>query len=248
MATLTRAILGILVLLVVSRRDALAGMPSVTPADISREIRGMQSGLSDLAYQRLEVVSFFLLGLLGCAWVIQRVWNGLRRDFPRLPRLSFARALGFIVLWGLLFVVVLTMISGARELMTPGAWIKEGLTYKLARPSAPPPIEDEIRARVEAITRLGRRLVSIAESRERVVPPDAESLIEAPLWQLPSPPGGRYHYVAGRLHREGSFEGGTPLVYEPDSVGPDRLVFTNDQVLMWLPAVEIDRLLSEKTP
>ncbi len=37
-----------------------------------------------------------------------------------------------MIIWGLLFVLVLTMISGARELMTPGAWEKEGFTYVLA--------------------------------------------------------------------------------------------------------------------
>jgi hypothetical protein len=80
-----------------------------------------QTGLNEVARQRLEVVSFFLLGLLACAAVIRSLWNGLRKDFPILPRLSYARALGMIVLWGLLFVLVLTMITGASELMTPGA-------------------------------------------------------------------------------------------------------------------------------
>jgi hypothetical protein len=32
-----------------------------------------------------------------------------------------------------LFLLVLTMISGARELMTPGAWEKKGFTYQLVR-------------------------------------------------------------------------------------------------------------------
>lgn len=249
MATLMRPALGIFILLILSGRDALAGMPRITLADVSQGIRGVyESGLTDLAYRRLEVISFFLLGLLGCTWVIQRVWNGLRKDFPTLPRLSFARALGFIVLWGLLFVIVLTMISGARELMTPGAWVKEGLTYKLARLSPPPPIEDEIRARVEAISRLGDRLVSIAEKQGRVSPPDAETLIEDPLWRLPSPPGGRYLYVGGQLFNRKFSSSEMPLVYEPDSVGSDRLVFTEDQSVIWLPAAEIDRRLSGRTP
>jgi hypothetical protein len=64
------------------------------------------------------------------------VWNGLRRDFAWLPYLSYFKACCVVVLWGLLFVVVLTMISGARELMTPGAWEKNGLTYKLREDTA----------------------------------------------------------------------------------------------------------------
>jgi hypothetical protein len=88
--------------------------------------------LTDLARQRVEVISFFVVALLLAAGAIQSLWNMLRRDFTRLPRLGYGRALGVVVLWGLLFVVVLAMISGARELMTPGAWQRDGATYRLA--------------------------------------------------------------------------------------------------------------------
>src|SRR4051812_6710295 len=74
--------------------DACAGMPMVL--------------LSDLARMRLQTISFFLLVLLICTWIIQRIWNSLARDFPRLPRLDFARAMGLVTIWGLLFVLVLT--------------------------------------------------------------------------------------------------------------------------------------------
>lgn len=96
---------------------AVAGMPSLT--------------LSDAAQLRGQGISFFLLGIVLSALAIQGIWNRLRRDFPILPRLSFDRALGAVILWGLLFVLVLTMVSGARELMTPGAWEKTGVTYRL---------------------------------------------------------------------------------------------------------------------
>ena len=84
---------------------ALAGMPSIT--------------LSDLARMRIQTISFFLLVFLLCSWIVHRIWNGLGKDFSWLPVLSFRRAMGLVALWGLLFVLVLTMISGARELMTP---------------------------------------------------------------------------------------------------------------------------------
>lgn len=92
--------------------------------------------LAELARLRLETISFFLLVLFLSALGVKWVWNSLRGDFPRLPRLSYGKALGLVGLWGLLFVVVLAMISGARELMTPGAWErKEGeVTYKLKGP------------------------------------------------------------------------------------------------------------------
>ena len=74
---------------------------------------------------RFQTISFFLLLFLLCSWVIKWIWNAARSDFPRLPHLSFRRAMGLVAVWGLLFLLVLTMISGARELMTPGAWKKE---------------------------------------------------------------------------------------------------------------------------
>lgn len=95
--------------------------------------------LSKLAKLRLDAISFFLVCLLASGWAVQLVWNSLAKDFPKLPRISYLRSLGLIWLWGLLFLLVLTMISGARELMTPGAWKKNGLTYQLAEPATPPP-------------------------------------------------------------------------------------------------------------
>jgi len=98
--------------------SAMAGMPAPFQ-------------LTEIARMRLEAISFFLVVLLVMAVLVQLVWNGLRGAFTRLPRLSYWKALGLVFLWGLLFSVVLSMISGARELMTPGAWEKQGATYRL---------------------------------------------------------------------------------------------------------------------
>ena len=87
--------------------------------------------LRAMAKMRLENISFFLLVFLLVAAAVQVIWNFLRTDFPRLPRLSYPKAVGLMTLWGLLFVIVLTMISGARELLTPGAWEQDGATYRL---------------------------------------------------------------------------------------------------------------------
>ncbi|MEZ6041566.1 MAG: hypothetical protein R3C20_13760 [Planctomycetaceae bacterium] len=99
----------------------IAGMPMVTLTDVGR--------------MRLSTVSFFLLLILLSAAGIRSLWNGLRSDFPQLPEISFCTSVRGVLLWGIMFVVVLTMISGARELMTPGAWVKKGLTYQLAEES-----------------------------------------------------------------------------------------------------------------
>ncbi|HQR42903.1 MAG TPA: hypothetical protein PLX97_09470, partial [Gemmatales bacterium] len=99
---------------------AFAGMPSYD--------------FTDLAKARIDTISFFLVGYLLIAWGVQWFWNDMRAVFPKLPKLSYRRALMLLTIWALLFVVVLTMISGARELLTPGAWEKTGATYKLAEP------------------------------------------------------------------------------------------------------------------
>ena len=102
--------------------QALAGMPSPV--------------LSDWAEIRVETISFFVVLLLICTAVIRWLWNYLAKDFPALPRLGYGKTLAGVVLVGLLLAVVLTMIAAARELLTPGAWQKQGLLYKVA---APPP-------------------------------------------------------------------------------------------------------------
>jgi hypothetical protein len=126
------ALLGLVVSLSL-QPTAWAGMAAPTLEDIPRLLT-----LSNMAKLRLDAISFFVVCLLGIAWAIQRVWNSLAKDFPRLPRISYWRCLGLMGLWGLLFLLVLTMISGARELMTPGAWKKNGLTYQLTEPTNGP--------------------------------------------------------------------------------------------------------------
>jgi hypothetical protein len=87
--------------------------------------------LTDSAFTRLSTVSFFLAIIFSSAALIRLIWNSLRVSFPRLPHLSYGRALALMCLWGLLFLVVLLMVSAARELMTPGAWERDGAIYKL---------------------------------------------------------------------------------------------------------------------
>lgn len=113
---------------------AQAGMPSVLPSDL--ETRWVQSYETKL---RLESISFFLVGLLACIFAVKFLWNSLASSVPSLPRLDFVRAFAVVALWGLVFTLVLTMISGARELLTPGAWKQNGFTYELD--SGPDPSE-----------------------------------------------------------------------------------------------------------
>jgi len=90
---------------------------------------------------RLEAISFFVLALLLSALLIRWLWNRLTPDFPRLPRLSYGKSLAIVVLWGSLFLVVLTMIAATRETMTPGVWAKQGLLYHIPTAATTPPTD-----------------------------------------------------------------------------------------------------------
>jgi hypothetical protein len=182
---------------------ATAGMPSLT--------------LTDIARMRIETISFFLACLLLSAWAVKVIWNSLRSDFPRLPWLSYRTAIGIVALWGLLFVLVLTMISGARELMTPGAWKKVGVTYSLPTDSLskPPANSSNIdhKVRVAHLKRLREALWRSADAHNGDLPPTT-SFADVPedLWRVPDPSEMRYIYVGGQRR-------GTSLsvvAYEPD--------------------------------
>ncbi|WP_235904981.1 hypothetical protein [Tautonia marina] len=221
------------VVLLVSAENAWAGMPSIT--------------LTDLARMRIQTLSFFLLGILICSWIVQRIWNGLSKEFSWLPRLTFGKALGLITLWGFLFVLILTMISGARELMTPGAWEKQGLTYTIADESAsevpPDPLMEERR---RVLDRLRIALWSYARSHDGRFPSqEDQTAIPDEAWQVPDPCGMRYRYVPGQFADEGH----EPLVYEPGLFGLDCLVLLTDGriVVMSLDAIE-QTLDEEQTP
>lgn len=192
---------------------ALAGMPSFDLTEVGR--------------MRFSALSFFLVGFLASAWGIQRLWNVLQRDFPRLPELTFKAATGIVFLWGLLFVIVLTMISGARELMTPGAWEKQGATYRLAgkavAPAEAPPGEALSLQRQQQLLKLHTALLGHAARREGRYPSDEELAgIDREVWNLPQRLGTRYLYVPGR-----SIEGvSAVLAYEP-------LVYDDSQLVLW---------------
>jgi hypothetical protein len=127
----------VLIAAAMSASPVQAGMPAPLPTNIERVLQ-----LNEPALVRLQTISFFLLAFGICAAVVMLCWNYLQRDFTWLPRLSFAKAAAATMLWGLLFIIVLTMISGARELMTPGAWEKQGFTYKLTNQAeAASPVE-----------------------------------------------------------------------------------------------------------
>jgi hypothetical protein len=220
--------------LLLTAAAARAGMPSPLPTDedLTRVLR-----LTDTAGQRLQVISFFLFGLLLCAAAVQLLWNVVRRGVPRLPRLTFGRALAGVVLWGLLFVIVLTMISGARELMTPGAWKKQGWTYALAADDPRDPDPATLRRR--QLERLGIALLHFAATHDGRFPTDAErAAIPADAWDVPESPGLKFVYVPGRRADQPT----ALLAYDTMPAPDGRLILKADGSVAPVPADEFERL------
>jgi hypothetical protein len=230
MRTATRAVLVSSVILLGHPAAALAGMPSFT--------------LGDAARLRVQTISFFLAGLLLSALLIKRLWNYLSRDFTFLPRLTYGKALGVVALWGLLFVLVLTMISGARELMTPGAWEKNGLTYRLARDDPPSYPADGLEAeRREQLERLRAALWDYARKHSGTLPA-ACSEVPPERWLVPGSSRERYRYVPGQAAEHGA----TPLAYEPELYDSRRLVLLTSGEIKAMETEELLKVLPAEGP
>ncbi len=186
--------------------SAFAGMTTIT--------------LTDIASARIDALSFFLFTYLVISWVVKLIWNHLSKSFSALPRLKYREALGVVFVSGLLFYVVLTMISGARELLTPGAWEKQGKGYRLRGEEVTVMSKAERR---EALELLKDGIWDYAKSNEGKAPlgPFSRDL-EQELWEFGD--GGMYAMVPDvnvGVGRE-------VLVYEPASAGARRFVLLAD--------------------
>jgi hypothetical protein len=197
--------------------------------------------LSDVAEMRIQSISFFALVFLLSAAAVWLIWNRLARDFTSLPRLTYFKSLGVVFLWGLLFVLVLTMISGARELLTPGAWEKKGLTYQLPKDSPPAQQPDSRDAeRREKLVQLRTALWEYAQANHNRFPADRDTgSISTERWRVPDPSGMRYVYVPGRTPDEGA----EPLAYEPGIFGLQRWVLLTSGEIKQMDVKDIVALL-----
>lgn len=232
---------------------AQAGMPAPLPTNWTKDNTPSwanttttspisQSGSVDA---RLQAISFFVACLLLCAWGVRWLWNSLRKDVTWLPALTYRRSLSLVMLWGLLFVIVLTMISGARELMTPGAWRKQGWTYKLAEPTS---TNSQARAghteRRQALERLRTELWLYAATHQGRFPSVDELKVDADLWNVPGWPDQKFILVPNR-HAE---EAGRLLVSEPEVDGDERQVLLTNGLIGTMRAIEIHQALKDALP
>jgi hypothetical protein len=224
--------------------ECLAGMPAVLPSGWTKDgpsPSGYGAGSSTMG-PYLQGISFFIAGLLLSAWAVKGLWRVLRKDLAWLPEVSYLRALSLVILWGLLFVVVLTMISGARELMTPGAWKKQGWTYKLAdSPVVTANVRTNLEERREALQKLRLALLQYAAAHEGRFPPDDKEEIDPELWNIPGCPGLRFFYMAGQ--KGGST--GQLMVYEPELDSGERQVLLTSGMIGTMRTAEIRQALAQ---
>lgn len=214
---------------------ALAGMPTVA--------------LSDLAALRIEILSFFLLLYLGSTLGLQRLWNGLHEQVPQLPTLTFSRALMASSLLCLLLLTLLSIVSGTRELLTPGAWEKHGMTYRLAgdaslsQPNVS--LQEQVdHQRAKALGRLRDALVLYASRHENTLPrQELDPEISTEIWQIPHPSALPYVYRPGRTLDEGHL----PLAWEPAIYGGERFVLFADGAIERISVKELRQHL-ERAP
>jgi hypothetical protein len=202
--------------------EARAGMPSFD--------------LNDVVELRLQDISFFLLLIGVSAFGFQRLWNFSFRPLPKVPQLGFKHALGLTAIFGLLMLLVLTMISGARELLTPGAWRKQGSTYRLNSPA------NEEQRREQLLSLYGV-LQNYRASHDGKWPPH-EYAPEIPfqLWRSLDADGTRLIYV----NWPGTGSATNWLAIEPKSFGKARLGVTRDGEVGAVTDAELKELYGRK--
>ena len=176
--------------------------------------------LTDVAAARIDALSFFLVTYLVISWVVKLIWNQLAKSFESLPKLKYRQALSVVFVTGLLFYVVLTMISGARELLTPGAWEKQGTGYRLRDGETTGLSKEE---RKKAMAKLKEAIWEYAKTSGGKAPSGPfGGEIPAELWTYGD--GGLYALVPG-VKPGGGRE---VLVYEPSLAGGRRFVLLAD--------------------
>jgi hypothetical protein len=177
--------------------------------------------LNDVVRLRLQDISFFLVLLALCTVGVRFLWNVLQRDFPKIPRLTFGKALSLTGLLSLGMMLVLSMISGARELLTPGAWRKQGHEYRLNDPAGDP-------MRKTSIEELRAALMTYAQLHDGQFPAhDYVAEIPEKIWQSPDRGGTRYIYLGGQNRSAGT----NLIACEPLNFGEKRYaLFANGDI------------------
>lgn len=222
-----------------------AGMPASLPTSWVMEspnLYGRDGAAKSGGEAEWQAISFFLAVILICGWGTQKLWSNVRRDFPDLPELKYGRATSLVLLWGFCGIIVLTMISGARELMTPGAWKKQGATYALAGAEPNNTVEERLADRRASLERLRFSLWNFAATHQGRMPEKASSEILPELWEIKGEPGLKFLYLEGKsVGKEGKV-----LAFEPEIDPDQRLVLLTNGMIGTMRTSELEPLLQDK--
>ncbi len=194
--------------------------------------------LTEIAQFRLSTISFFLMVYLLASLAIFLIWNFLRKDFQRLPKLSYPKALAFVFLWGVAFHLLLVMIAGTRELMTPEAWEKAGAIHKLS----PDKYQQKLDMRRHKVDVLKQELWRFADTHDGQFPPDRVSaLFPEEVWRTPT--GDAFYVYISIVNRSSR---ALPLAYEPENYGQERMTLLTSGQIELLPIKSIQALSEKK--
>ena len=190
-------------------QSVYAGMPMITYS------------LSEYGANRLIGIStaLFVVGVLA-ALPIMSCWNSLvagNEDARFLRKWSYPKALGFTFLSGILFMLILVMVAGSRELFSPGAWVPDGVLSKTVFSVQMEKLE-QVQTQAEqnldlmrrdAIIKLRDALRLYAKKHDGRLPGSIEELEFVTLWDIPFASGMRYEYFPNEN------DANLPLLREP---------------------------------
>jgi hypothetical protein len=196
-------------------------------------------GLRDVYRLRFEEISFFIVLLLVCALLLKLLWNYAFKEFKSVPKLKYLQSLCASLLFGLVMLIILTMISGIREVLTPGVWRKQGTSYRLNDPSQEP-------ARRRSLEHLRAALVDYARANDGKFPAsDFGPEISGKLWESPDQNGSHYIYSGGLTTNEVN----ALLAIEPLGFGESRFVLKVSGEIEQLSNEQIaERLTGKRQP
>jgi len=188
-------------------------------------------GLRDIYRLRFEEMSFFIVLFVACAVFLKLLWNHAVKGFPAIPRLKLRHSFSLALLLGFAMLLILTMISGIREVLTPEAWRRQGSSYRLNSATQEP-------VRRSSLEQLRAALFEYARSHQGQFPPhDYVPEIADKLWQAPDQLGSHYVYP-GSLTTNSSSR--ALLAFEPPNFGDQRLALRVSGEIAFLSQAEID--------
>lgn len=186
--------------------------------------------LNDVYRIRIQDVSFFVFLLVISSWILKLLWNHVAKDFRMLPQIKFTQAFCLSTLLGLAMLLILTMISGIREVLTPGAWRRQGSAYRLNDPA----MES---TRLNSMEQLRAALFDCTRSHDGRFPPhDFVAEIPEKIWQSPDAMGTHYVYLGGSATNNT----GDLLAFEPEKFGEQRFILLGNGEIKQMRLSEIE--------